>query len=872
MGRDRELGVLQDLLTAVEAGVGGIVLVAGEQGVGKSSLLRAGLEGAEARGCRVLWGAADELGQRIPLWLMTDCLETVERVTLGEGPMGGNPVLAGVERLLAVVDRLCAKSPVVLVAEDLQWADEASLLMWHRLSRSVAQLPLLLVGSCRLGTSHDESARLRQRVAERGGSVLDLGPLADSEVRELVRAMAGGRPGKRLAAVMERTGGNPLYVRELVDGLVRQQRVLVQAGVAELADATAMVQVPVSIGAAIEARLGTLPQDAKQVLRWAALLGNEFSMPDLEVVTGRSAGELMKVVDAAAGAGLLTEAGVRLRFKHGLMRQALYEQMPAGLRAALHLQAAQMLAGAGAAPERVAAQLVPGGLDPLSGQLMYVLAGRSVEEWVVAWLEDAAPVLTYRAPEVGAELLRGVLSQLLRGDPRRPGLEARLVEALFRLGRYEEAERAGVLLLAADTDPQRVTETSRLVTNAMTVNNRVAQALAQVTEGLARPELNASQTAQLRALQAVTLSVAGEPDQAEAVARRALAEAEQSGNRLAAGSALHCLSSVSYHRQRLAAMLEYTDRALAAIEMDPRATDLRLVLLVNRAFRLLERDRRDEAIVAARQALALAEQTGTPRILATRVTLGDLHFELGEWDDALAELEPAAGIPDASFQLLLHGIFALVAGHRGDRETAAKHLHAVEDVDLTVGASRMNSFWTLLGRSLAAEQEGRLAEATAVLAQCLAPDFAQGTQADYHLLPALTRLALTGGDRETATAAARLAETEAQREALPFMTAVANHCLGLVAGDPALVLTSAAHFRASAGPSTGRRRWRTPPCWRPSAASCPEPGGRWPRRFACTPRWAPPGMCGTRARGCSPTGSGSAAVPTGRARRLGGRR
>jgi len=93
----------------------------------------------------------------------------------------------------------------------------------------------------------------------------------------------------------------------------------------------------------------------------------------------------------------------------------LYEGMPAGLRAALHLQAARMLAGAGTAPERVAAQLVSGGLN----------AGG--EDWVVAWLADAAAVLIYRSPQVAEELLRAVLGQLSVGDRRRQGLEASLV-------------------------------------------------------------------------------------------------------------------------------------------------------------------------------------------------------------------------------------------------------------------------------------------------------------------------------------------------------------------------------------------------------------------------------------------------------------
>jgi predicted ATPase len=221
--------------------------------------------------------------------------------------MAGDAAAAGVERLLAAVDRLCAESPVVLVVEDLQWADEASLLVWHRLIRAVSQLPLLLAGSCRPGAGGEDLGRLR-RAVERGGVVLDLGPLGERGARELVEGLAGGRPGRRLTGVMARAGGNPLYTRELVDGLVREGRVRVSGGLAELSGSGG-VPVPASLAAAIQGRLEGLAEDAVRVLRWGALLGPEFSVADLEVVSGRSAGELMPVVDAAMGAGVLVEAG-----------------------------------------------------------------------------------------------------------------------------------------------------------------------------------------------------------------------------------------------------------------------------------------------------------------------------------------------------------------------------------------------------------------------------------------------------------------------------------------------------------------------------------------------------------------------------------
>jgi DNA-binding CsgD family transcriptional regulator len=799
VGRSGELGVLHDVLAEVKAGVGGVVLVVGEQGVGKSSLLRAGLGGAEDQGCRLLWGVADELGQRIPLWLMDDVLAgaLVGDDLAREGVAGGDGVAARMERLLAGVDRLCAESPVVLVAEDLQWADDASLLMWHRLARAVAQLPLVLAGSCRPGPGAEE-ARLRRGVAERAGTVLDLGPLADGEVAELAGALAGGRPGHRLAELARRAGGNPLYARELVDGLVREGRVRVAGGVAELAGGTEAVRVPGSLATAIAGRLGGLPDDALRVLRWAALLGPEFSVTDLEVVSGRSAGELMPVVDAAAGAGVLVEAGARLGFRHGLIRQALYEGMPAGLRAALHLQAARMLAGAGAAPERVAAQLIPAELGhDAAGQE----AAAPADEWVVAWLAEAAPALIYRAPQVAAELLRTMLDQLPGNDPRRNGLEANLVAALFRLGLNEEAERAGVRLLAGDADPRRTAETAWLVAYAMMRAGRMAEAISQIAQGLARPGLTASQTARLRALHAMTFMSTGEYDRAEATARQALAEAEQGGDRLAAGYALHDLASVSFYRGQEAARLEYIDRALSLVETDPQATDLRLLLLTNKAGYLSNQDRQAEAIAVARQALALAERTGTPRVHVVRSMLGDLHFETGEWDDALAELEqPPAEHGPVNIRLEIHGTIALIAGHRGHWDTAARHLRIVDDENLAATMPPAYAKWARLARSLIAEHDGRPAEAAAILAECLEPGTAEQIPGIGDLAVPLTRLALAVGDRDTPVAAARVAAADAERDPTPYKIAMADHCRGLATRDPEPVLSAAEYFRRTGRP------------------------------------------------------------------------
>src|ERR1017187_4224064 len=182
VGRANERALVGRLVSGVAYGVGGVLLVVGEQGIGKSALLREALAGAGRLGCGVGWGVADELQQGFPLGVMVECLGAEGRravacggedgvgVTGGgwgfTGPvLAGDPVLAGAGRLLAVGGRVCAGSPMV----------------GRRLGLAVGELPLLVVGSLRQMPAREEVARLARLargVAAAGGVVVELGPLA----------------------------------------------------------------------------------------------------------------------------------------------------------------------------------------------------------------------------------------------------------------------------------------------------------------------------------------------------------------------------------------------------------------------------------------------------------------------------------------------------------------------------------------------------------------------------------------------------------------------------------------------------------------------------------------------------------------------
>ena len=174
---------------------------------------------------------------------------------------------------------------------------------------------------------------------------------------ELVKELAGGRPDTGLLRLAAGAAGNPLYLTELLAALGRSGGIAVSAsGTAKLAAET----VPDSLPAAIADRLGFVSAATREVLRAAALLGVEFAVPDLTTVLGKSVAEVVPALDEARASGVLTDAsgGVGLAFRHPLIREALYAELPNAVRSAWHRDAGHALATAGAAPDRVARQLL----------------------------------------------------------------------------------------------------------------------------------------------------------------------------------------------------------------------------------------------------------------------------------------------------------------------------------------------------------------------------------------------------------------------------------------------------------------------------------------------------------------------------------
>jgi len=794
VGRDSEMTTLTGLIKELSRGRGGSVLIEGEPGIGKSALVRAAVAGAPEAGCQVFWGAGDELGQALPLLPFLDGLRvrepsanprrtTIVRLLRGEvaADRGTDVPAVLAEQLLALVAEQCAVRPTILVIDDLQWADQASIALWGRLARSARQVPLLLIGMMRPVPQRDDVLALRRVAGD--AARLQLTGLTGTAMSDLLAALAGGKPDGNLLRLADGAAGNPLYLTELVAALARSSSLTVtEAGAAELASGSA----PGSLSAAIADRLGFVAGPVREVLRAAALLGMDFAVPDLAIVLGRSVADLIPAVDEACAVGVLAESGQGLGFRHPLIRAALYDEMPAPVRAAWHRDAGRALAAAGAPPDRVARQMLRtvGGSGGMA---------EPMDEWMLDWLGRTADLLVGQAPGVAAELLTRAVASSPADSARHGWLASRLADAAYRVGDRAQAEQVANRALEHAVEPDLLVDLHWTLAQCRMLAGLSAESLATLDRALASPGISARHRARLLVLAARTHSNLGEVDKAGRVAASALAAASEAGDNWAMGWALHVLALVTSAQGRMADALPLYDRALTVTQADPALTDLRLLLQLNKAVTLGNLDRYEEALAAAGQARDLADQVGTTfRLTQAHGALGQLLFQTGRWDDALAEVEilhedlkePAAACCD-------HGIAAVIGFHRGEVGAARGHLAAAAPHAERLGHRLITSL--ALARSLDCEHDGALPEALAALTEAFDGNPEEVEEIE-DLLPDAVRLATETGDLTTAQALASQAAALAAESEIPHRQANSLYCRGLLDHDASRLMAAAERY------------------------------------------------------------------------------
>ena len=794
VGRDSELVLLTGLIREVARGRGSSVLIEGEPGIGKSALVRAAVERAPEAGCQVFWGAGDELGQALPLLPFLDGLQvrepstnprrnTIVRLLRGEvaADRGTDVPAVLAEQLLALVAEQYAVRPTILVIDDLQWADQASITLWGRLARSARQVPLLLVGMMRPAPQRDDLLALRRVVDD--AARLQLTGLGGVALADLVADLAGGKPDGNLMGLADGAAGNPLYLTELFAALARSSGLTVtEAGAAELAGGSA----PSSLSAAIADRLGFVTGPVREVLRAAALLGTDFAVPDLAIVLGRSVADLIPAVDEACAVGVLAESGHGLGFRHPLIRAALYDDMPAPVRAAWHRDAGRALAEAGAPPDRVARQMLRAVAGPGD-------ATEPVDEWMLDWLAHTADPLVAQAPGVAAELLTRAVASSPADSAQHGRLASRLADALYRIGDREAAEQVANRALEHAAEPDLLVDLHWTLAQCRMLAGFSAESLATLDRALASPGISARDRARLLVLATRTHMSLGAVETAGQVATSALEAASEAGDNWAMGWALLMMALVTAVQGNVTDSLPLFDRALAVTQSDPALTDLRLLLQINKAVTLGNLDRYKEALAVAGQARHLADQVGTTfRLAQAHAALGQLLFQTGQWEDALAEVgmvhedlkEPAVAGCDL-------GIAAVISFHRGEVGAARGRLAAAAPHAERLGHRLITSL--ALARSLDFEHDGALPEALAALTDAFDGSTEEVEEIE-DLLPDAVRLAAGTGDLGTAQALAGQTAALAAESEIPHRQANALYCRGLLDHDAPRLLAAAEHY------------------------------------------------------------------------------
>ncbi len=376
VGRDQELQQLQAALCAAAAGQGGVAFVAGEPGMGKTRLVGEFIQAVQRDGWLVAQGAAYDSTGMPPYLPITNALRDYIRAApldvlrdhlAASGPevarmaadlrrrvpdLAEEPAVTPAEQryrlfesvsdfLLAMAVGVETKG-LVLILDDLHWADASTLLLVEHLARRLAHAPALLVCAYRpeeVSRDYPLASVLanlrREGLAER----LLLGPLTMAESAELVEALAGAVPAASVLEVIERQAeGNPLFITELVSELASDGHDLTRPDTA-----AAALAVPESVRELTERHLVRLSAAANRVLHMAAVLGDGFTLEELSAALGEHPESVLAALEEALAAGMLHEDDTAYQFSHALVRQAVQSSLSGARSQQLHRRVAEGL-------------------------------------------------------------------------------------------------------------------------------------------------------------------------------------------------------------------------------------------------------------------------------------------------------------------------------------------------------------------------------------------------------------------------------------------------------------------------------------------------------------------------------------------------
>jgi DNA-binding CsgD family transcriptional regulator len=785
-GRAGELKVIGALVTALSQGHGGVLVIEGPPGIGKSRLLTEVMALADKGGVRTLFGEAFEYQQTVPFFaLFMATLRADPPVGDAEAlrRLGGSEDLRYwvVRDLADAIHAAAAEMPLAIVLEDVHWADNGTLLALRSLATARPDAAVLWVLTARSGAGGPAVQETLSVLQRANAAVLPVAAMSASAVAEMVQDSVRANADESLLSLAAKAHGNPFLVSELVGGLGEEGRLKVRSGRA-VATGHAL---PRRLGASMQQRLDHLSTDAGDVVRVAAVLPDRFSAGLLAAMLERQPSSLMSAIEEAVRADLLVEDDEQLRFRHDLLRETTRQSLPQSMRRAIERQSASIMLSMGAAPAEVATQLArsaePGDREAIDA------------------LRQAAQSVGRSDASAAADLSQRALELLAADDAERGLLVAETVGLLNRASRYREAEELAVAALSEAASPEQEAE---IRLRLPTLNKHSAQR--RVEENRRALQLGGiSEVTRARHLAwlAYNLALHDHRGEARATADEAAAAAVSTGDleaTILANLTLAVLDGGEGYAGRSVRRLE----ELCALARASDATAAHDLAANHYAILLAVVGRLDDAAAQVADETERARREHNAMALDMWATIdGVVHLTAGRLSAARAATEslpPPARTGVTEPDMIRIVILAEVAARTDDRTLLQQMVNDARDAYSTGSSVVRRGMAHVL--ALAAWQRDDVHDAMRWLSGITlfgSPLWPQVL--DQVILGA--RVASAAGDaglRARVLQAMELLERE--RPAIPLFTGVAGHVRGIFERDAQALLGAAEVFQSSSRP------------------------------------------------------------------------
>jgi DNA-binding CsgD family transcriptional regulator/tetratricopeptide (TPR) repeat protein len=516
---------LRLIRTVSRTGQGGGLAITGEAGIGKSAFVAAVVKEASRLGAVCAQVQTDRVGRIVPGGPLLTALRDGQDPVLSADAFA--PVQAAASQPLLLLDAVtaalekrAAEQPILIAVDDAQWLDDLSAFVLRSLPRRLAGSPVVWVVATRAGDLPLLEALCGGEPKDGAFSRIGLGPLSDDDVIAMAHDLIGKAPGPLTRGMLERVQGSPFLT------------VMVVAGMLDSRNRDDPRDLPGVLVRAVRRQLESIPDQAIKLIQLAAVFGEPLPFDDAAVLLG---GISMRVVTESAAeaetTGILSSERGTVRFRHSLIREAVYADLPERTRQSTHLACARHLREAGYDALTVATHareaITPG------------------DEEVALLLAEAAGDAIAAMPQTAVELMMTAFTALRPGQRSWLTVGERCVELLSLALRSTDALNVADQLLAYVDDEEAAGRIEIAVSRALWSAGKWTEAERRCRDALKLRGLSPAIQSRLEALHTLTLSRVSSPSIARSAAEHALAAAEMAGDGVAREFALHALAEAA---------------------------------------------------------------------------------------------------------------------------------------------------------------------------------------------------------------------------------------------------------------------------------------------------------------------------------------